>query len=155
MNTNRHKRSGKCPAWPIIVFFCVAILAAAGAVFGLRQVDSPSGGDVAGPTEAPATTEEPTTEPDLSTRDYTLQLAGDILLHRGPVQYAKTGDSTYDFTPYFSEIKNRINGDLSICNMESPVDSYGAVSYTHLDVYKRQALSISRSVRSISSGFGT
>lgn len=125
MGTNRNKRGGRFPAWPVIVFFCVAILAAAGAVYGLRQVDSPSGGNLTGQTEAPATTEEPTTEPDLSTRDYTLQFAGDILLHRGPVQYAKTGDGAYDFSPYFSEIKSRINGDFSICNMESPVDSYG------------------------------
>ncbi len=77
------------------------------------------------PTPTPKPT--PTPEPDLSTERVKIQLAGDILLHTGPVKSARTNDG-YNFTPYFSLIKPFLDGDLSICNMESPVDVYGGNS---------------------------
>ncbi len=76
-------------------------------------------------TKAATTTQPPVTEPDLSTPNLKIQFAGDVLLHSKPVSGAKTGENTYDFNPYFTQIKDYVDGDLSICNMEGPVDSYG------------------------------
>ncbi|MDR0381209.1 MAG: CapA family protein [Oscillospiraceae bacterium] len=75
--------------------------------------------------ETPAPPPTPTPPPDLSTRDFKIQMAGDILLHSGPVKAAAAGGDSYDFTPFFSEIAPFIDGDLAICNMESPVDAFG------------------------------
>jgi poly-gamma-glutamate synthesis protein (capsule biosynthesis protein) len=52
-------------------------------------------------------------------------MAGDILLHKGPVHAAAAGGDAYNFAPFFSEIAPLIDGDLAICNMESPVDAFG------------------------------
>lgn len=77
-------------------------------------------------TTEPSTTAPPTTaEPDLSTPDIKIQFAGDVLLHAKPVSGAKTGENTYDFDPYFSQIREYVDGDLAICNMEGPVDAHG------------------------------
>lgn len=89
-----------------------------------RGTASPSPSDKPAASPSPDT-DTPAPEPDFSTRDIKIQMAGDILLHTKPVGAAKTGAHTYDFTPYFSEIKDYIDGDLAICNMESPVDAYG------------------------------
>lgn len=86
------------------------------------EVDAPQTEATTEPTTATPPT---TTEPDLSTPDVKIQLAGDVLLHLKPVDGAKTGDGTYDFNPYFSEIKDYVDGDLAICNMEGPVDAHG------------------------------
>jgi poly-gamma-glutamate synthesis protein (capsule biosynthesis protein) len=54
-----------------------------------------------------------------------IQFAGDILLHASPIREAKTGDATYDFRPFFAAIDPYIDGDLALCNMETPVDVFG------------------------------
>jgi poly-gamma-glutamate synthesis protein (capsule biosynthesis protein) len=46
-------------------------------------------------------------------------------MHTTPVRHANTGGDTYDFTSFFEAIRPYIDGDLSICNMETPVDAYG------------------------------
>ena len=55
-----------------------------------------------------------------------IQLMGDVLLHdtttlRGGLQ----PDGTYDFNSYLDIISQSINGDLTIANIESPVDANG------------------------------
>ncbi|MDR3207282.1 MAG: CapA family protein [Oscillospiraceae bacterium] len=74
------------------------------------------------PTSTPVPT--PTPEPDFSTPTVKIQMAGDIMLHIGPQRAAKTAEG-YDFTPYFSLIAPYLDGDLTVCNMEAPVDAYG------------------------------
>jgi len=54
-----------------------------------------------------------------------IQFAGDIFLHQGPMDVARTGERTYDFRPFFTHIQPFINGDLTIANMEVPVDAHG------------------------------
>ena len=54
-----------------------------------------------------------------------VQFAGDILLHRGPIDAARTGTNTYDFRPFLRDIKPFIDGDLALVNMETPVDVLG------------------------------
>lgn len=54
-----------------------------------------------------------------------LQFAGDIFLHQGPIDVARTGENTYDLKPFFTHIKPFIDGDLAIANMEVPVDARG------------------------------
>jgi len=73
----------------------------------------------------PASTPEPTPEPEPEPIEIRIQFAGDILLHRGPIDAANIGPSTYDFRPFLRDIKPFIDGDLSIVNMETPVDVLG------------------------------
>lgn len=73
---------------------------------------------------APSATPTPTAPPTPPPRPVKIQMAGDILLHTSPVRAARTSEG-YDFTPYFSVIKPYLDGDLVICNMESPVDVSG------------------------------
>ena len=57
-----------------------------------------------------------------------IQFAGDILLHPiypGSVEIARTGENTFDFNPFLQYITPYIDGDLSIANMETPVDVMG------------------------------
>ena len=54
-----------------------------------------------------------------------VQFVGDIFLHQGPMDVARTGERTYDFRPFFRHIQPFINGDLAIANMEVPVDAHG------------------------------
>jgi len=54
-----------------------------------------------------------------------IQFAGDIFLHDGPMNVARTGERTYDFKPFFTHIQPFIDGDLAIANMEVPVDAHG------------------------------
>ncbi len=76
------------------------------------------------PTPMPSPSPTPSPEPDFSTPDVKIQMAGDILLHTKPREAAKMSGG-YDFFPYFEYIRDYIDGDLAICNMESPVDAYG------------------------------
>ena len=63
-------------------------------------------------------------EPDLSAT-VRVTAAGDHMLH-GPLnRAAKTGDYTYDYTQFLGEIREYINGDLNITDIEGPVDSFG------------------------------
>ena len=54
-----------------------------------------------------------------------IQFAGDILLHRGPIDAARIGENRYDFRPFLRDIEPFLDGDLVICNMETPVDVLG------------------------------
>jgi len=67
--------------------------------------------------------EEPDVEYD-GTR-IRLQFAGDVFIHYGPMQVARTGENTFDFRPFLTHIRPFIDGDLSIANMEVPVDAHG------------------------------
>lgn len=90
----------------------------------LETLPSLAPSTVPSPEHTPVIIEqEPSPEPEDTT--VKIQFAGDILLHANPVKYAKTGEATYDFKPYLEAIKPYINGDLAICNMETPVDVNG------------------------------
>jgi poly-gamma-glutamate synthesis protein (capsule biosynthesis protein) len=52
-------------------------------------------------------------------------MAGDILIHSALRDSTKLEGGGYDFKPYWTEIKPYINGDITICNMEGPVDVHG------------------------------
>ena len=57
----------------------------------------------------------------------TVQFVGDVFLHRGPIEAARTnaGTQTFDFRPFLTHIRSYIDGDLTIANMETPVDVLG------------------------------
>jgi len=55
----------------------------------------------------------------------TIQLAGDFLIHKSVFSQAKTGDRTYDFTPYVSLFKDVFVSDFNVLNLENPVDAKG------------------------------
>ena len=71
----------------------------------------------------PAPDPEPKPEPEPI--EIRIQFAGDILLHRGPIDAARISENTYDFSPFLRDIKPFLDGDLVICNMETPVDVLG------------------------------
>jgi poly-gamma-glutamate synthesis protein (capsule biosynthesis protein) len=73
----------------------------------------------------PEPTPDPSPSPSPEPVTITLQFAGDIILHSSPIRGAKTGESTYDFKPFFEAISPYITGDLALCNMETPVDVFG------------------------------
>ena len=77
--------------------------------------------------EPGATTAAETTapEPEPEPVEIRIQFAGDILLHRGPIDAANVGESVYDFRPFLRDIKPFVDGDLSIANMETPIDVLG------------------------------
>ena len=54
-----------------------------------------------------------------------LQFAGDVFIHAGPMEAARTGSNAFDFKPFLTHIRPFINGDLAIANMEVPVDAVG------------------------------
>jgi len=68
-------------------------------------------------TQAPEPEPEPTT--------IRIQFAGDILLHRGPIDAANVGENRYDFRPFLRDIRPFVDGDLAIANMETPIDVLG------------------------------
>ena len=67
----------------------------------------------------------PTPEPEPDPIEIRIQFAGDILLHRGPIDAARIGQNTYDFRPFLRDIRPFIDGDLALVNMETPVDVLG------------------------------
>jgi len=69
--------------------------------------------------------EEEEDEEDFETAGIRIQFVGDIFLHQGPMDVARTGERTYDFRPFFTHIQPFIDGDLAIANMEVPVDAHG------------------------------
>ena len=77
------------------------------------------------PSPEPEPTPEPEPEPEPEPIEIRIQFAGDILLHRGPIDAARIGENTYDFRPFLRDIKPFLDGDLVICNMETPVDVLG------------------------------
>lgn len=72
---------------------------------------------------------EPTTayegEPKAEQVAIRIQFAGDILLHQGPIEAARTSEHTFDFRPFLRDIKPFLAGDLSIANLETPIDVLG------------------------------
>lgn len=76
---------------------------------------------VVSPTEPP----EEIIPPD----SFTVQLGGDVLIHRTIYSQAQTSSNTYDFTPYFSEFRDVLVADLNIVNLEAPVDVIGGNKY--------------------------
>jgi len=75
----------------------------------------------------PTTTDttQPTEIANNESTDITLQFTGDVFLHRRPIDVARTGDNTYDFNPFLQHIAPHLTGDLTIANMETPVDVLG------------------------------
>ncbi len=72
------------------------------------------------PTPTPTPTPAPTPPPEAR-----IQMAGDVLLHIFPINAARTGTDTYNFKPFFSDVKPYLTGDLVMCNMEGPIDVNG------------------------------
>ena len=64
-------------------------------------------------------------EPEFELPEIRIQFAGDVLIHAGPIEVARTGDNTFDFKPFLRYIKPFIDGDLAIANLEVPVDAHG------------------------------
>ncbi len=66
----------------------------------------------------------PTEEP-LITNRVKIQLAGDIVLNNTLLSSSRDAYGAYDFKKYFSYIKDSLDGDLCIFNLEGNVDAYG------------------------------
>jgi len=101
------------------------------AIFTAIRLWPGSAGDVAAPaqtttqpevTVAPAVTTAP--KPDL-TAEVKVRMAGDFMLHTGPLAAAQTGEFTYDFIPFMQDMQSYVNGDLNITDIEGAVDAYG------------------------------
>lgn len=76
----------------------------------------------------PEPTEESEPEPEPEPVEARIQFVGDILLHpryTGSVEVARTGPDSFNFHPFLEHIAPYIDGDLSIANMETPVDVLG------------------------------
>jgi len=69
---------------------------------------------------------EPIVEPaEMADISITIQFAGDVFMHQGPIDVARTGEDTFDFKPFLTHIRPFITADLAIANMEVPVDARG------------------------------
>ncbi|GHV08611.1 hypothetical protein FACS1894217_11330 [Clostridia bacterium] len=110
---------------------------------GCSANDSPTDPLTFAPYPTPATTPavtqtpEPTLPPTPAPTpnpSATIQLTGDVLLHGRLMKAAKIGD-TYDYTPYFEPIKPYVNADITVANMENPVDAFG--NNENLSTYPR------------------
>ncbi|MCL1991262.1 MAG: CapA family protein [Defluviitaleaceae bacterium] len=76
--------------------------------------------------DPPATSDDAVDEGDQREPvEIRLQFAGDVFLHWGPIEAARTGENTFDFRPFVTHIRPFIDGDLAIVNMEVPVDAFG------------------------------
>lgn len=75
--------------------------------------------DETGPPE----TDQPTE--DTGATEIRLQFGGDVFIHQGPIDVARTGEHTFDFRPFFQHIAPFVDGDFAMVNMESPVDAFG------------------------------
>lgn len=64
-------------------------------------------------------------EPEPAPDSFTVQMGGDVLVHESVFTAAKTGDTSYDFDPYFSTFSDVFVSDLNIVNIEGPVNIYG------------------------------
>ena len=113
-----------------LILFLVIFLLLSGC-FGI-SADIPEPPRVAVETPAPTPTPEPVEpspelepEPEPDPIEIRIQLTGDVLLHRGPIEAARTGPNTFDFRPFLRDIKPFLDGDLVITNMETPVDVLG------------------------------
>jgi len=107
------------------------LLLLASLILGLRSCggngEETENGDISTETREtdPEETDNLVENPDAELMGIRIQFAGDILLHRGPIEAARTGENTFDFRPFLRDIKPFIDGDLSIANMETPVDVLG------------------------------
>jgi len=70
-------------------------------------------------------TTQPEPEPEPGPVEITLQFAGDVLLHQGPTGSSRLSPGVYDFRPTLTHIRPFLNADLSLVNMETPVDVLG------------------------------
>jgi len=102
-------------------------------ILGNREEEI-AGGEIRNESRANDANEEidPTTNPttpeeylDSGETRIRLQFGGDVFLHQGPLDAARTGEDTYDFRPFFEHIAPFIDGDFVMANMESPVDAFG------------------------------
>lgn len=109
---------------------CSAVLALALAALSLLYYGGAfdSGAPAAGyisPTDTSAT-DTPVDTPEPPAPDTaTVQVTGDLLIHKSVYSHASTGGSAYDFKPYFSQFSDVFAADLCALNLEHPVDAYG------------------------------
>lgn len=69
-------------------------------------------------------TPAPTEETVLSNK-VKIQLAGDIVLNSTLLSSSRDAYGVYNFESYFFNIKNFIDGDLTVFNLEGNIDAYG------------------------------
>lgn len=65
----------------------------------------------------------PTIEPDVATNKLKIQLAGDVILNNYLLQ-SNLNNNEYNFDEVFSQIKNKIDGDVCLFNLEGVIDAY-------------------------------
>ena len=90
------------------------------------NVDDDLNDDIVIKEPAPEPKPEPEPEPEPTT--IRIQFVGDILLHpryTGSVETARIGPDEFYFKPFLRDVKDFIDGDLSIANLETPVDVMG------------------------------
>lgn len=67
----------------------------------------------------------PTDTPVEVTNRVKIQLAGDIVLNNTLLSSSHDAYGAYDFKDYFSNIKDFIDGDLTVFNLEGNINAYG------------------------------
>ena len=77
------------------------------------------------PADKVQLTPVPTEVPGEVTNRVKIQLAGDIVLNSTLLSSSHDAYGAYDFKAYFSNIKDYIDGDLAVFNLEGNVDAYG------------------------------
>ena len=125
----KRKRIRRRVIFPGIGLLCVIVLLIIGIVLGNRREnpEDPNDSETGEEYESEGT-DEVETESESESAEIRIQFVGDILLHPtypGSVEIARTGDNTFDFHPFLRYISPYIDGDLSIANMETPVDVIG------------------------------
>lgn len=126
MSQNYQRKTQKAKGSPLVLPLAALAVAITVVifVFVIFQKDGQNRNPMI-PGVAENSSSQTSSKEEVNTTPVKIQMAGDILLHTTVTGSAQTGENTYDFTPFFSSIKPYFDGDLKICNMESPVDVSG------------------------------
>ena len=128
MSQNYHLKKQKSKASPLILPLAALAVALTVVIFlfVLFQKDGQNRNPMLPNVAEETSSQMPvSSEEKVDTTPVKIQMAGDILLHTTITGSAQTGENTYQFTQFFDTIKPYFDGDLKICNMESPVDVKG------------------------------
>ena len=114
----------------LIAFFLVVIFQAV-FIIASRPGDEPyvpDDGEFVSDGETPSLTDAGEQNPDADEQKpdaATITMGGDVMVYERKYTAARTGDGTYDFTPFLSEFQGVLRADYNIINLETPVDAFG------------------------------
>lgn len=101
-------------------------------------------GEVSKPTPLVTPFPTPTIDPQSTTgvtitNKAKIQMMGDLVLRDVTLDSAKKADGSYDFTPYFAQLKTYLDGDLKLMNLEGVLDGAGDGAYEGFPLYNYPA----------------